>query len=64
MRVSITYDDSGVLSSLVFESYDAEFSSWINMGKVDFTQPSDIPPINIEDFFFGPWREGILPFMD
>lgn len=64
MRVSITYDDNGSMSSVVFEAWDAELTKWFNVGKVDFTQPADLPHITIEDFFFGPWRQGILPFME
>jgi hypothetical protein len=61
---SITYDDSGVLSSIVMESWSVSSGSWVSLGKIDFTQPSDVPSIKFEDFFdIKPWGEGILPIL-
>jgi hypothetical protein len=67
-RYVFSYDESGTLLKAELYRYNAiipnseRLSEWELVGQIDFSIPEGLPTLGVEELFFGPWGQGIIPF--
>jgi hypothetical protein len=67
-RYVFSYDESGSISQADIYRYNTFIrndeipSEWALVGRIDFSFPEGLPAFSVEELFFGPWGQGIIPF--
>lgn len=64
MEIEITYDSSGNLSiAKIYYDWDSDNQKWESALQLEFTVPSGLS-FTLDNLFFPPWNEIILPFFN